>query len=86
MLYLDRWELWPRLTRYRCWRGSGGEEVDGTNNASERGIGWWIKERYRPMRGYKRAASAVGVSRLVAWAGNQLGRGGADLGFVNRLV
>jgi len=31
------------------------------------------------MRGYKRPASAVGVSRLVAWAGNALGGPGADL-------
>ena len=79
LLYLDRWNLWPRLTRYRLWRGSAGERLDGTNNASERAIGWWIKERYRTMRGYKRSASAVNVSRLLAWAGNHLNRGGADL-------
>jgi hypothetical protein len=78
-LYVDRWELWGRLTRYRKWEGAGGERLDGTNNASERGIGWWIKERYRTMRGYKRAASAVNVSRLIAWCGNKLGRGGANL-------
>ena len=79
MLYLDRWSLWRRLTRYRTWRGPRGETVDGTNNGSERAIGWWIKERYRPMRGYKRPLSAVNVSRLLAWCGNYLGRGGADL-------
>jgi len=79
MLYLDRWSLWRRLTRYRTWRGPCGETVDGTNNGSERAIGWWIKERYRPMRGYKRPLSAVNVSRLLAWCGNYLGRGGADL-------
>lgn len=79
MLYLDRWSLWRRLTRYRTWRGRDGATVDGTNNASERAIGWWIKERYRPMRGYKRPVSAVNVSRLLAWCGNHLGRGGADL-------
>ena len=79
MLFLDRWNLWARLTRYRRWRGSGGETVDGSNNACERAIGWWIKERYRSMRGYKRPESAVNVSRLLAWCGNQLDQGGADL-------
>ena len=79
MMLLDRWNLWPRLTRYRTWQGSGDERIDGTNNGSERAIGWWIKERYRPMRGYKRPQSAVNVSRLLAWCGNHLDRGGADL-------
>lgn len=79
MLFLDRWNLWRNLTRYRHWHGPHGETVDGTNNASERAIGWWIKERYRPMRGYKRQQSAVNVSRLLAWSGNQLTTGGADL-------
>jgi hypothetical protein len=50
-LFLDRWNLWPRLTFYRTWKKTNGEPVlDGTNNASERPIGWWIKERYRTMR------------------------------------
>jgi hypothetical protein len=79
MLFLDRWNLWPRLTRYRTWQGPRQETVDGTNNGSERAIGWWVKERYRTMRGYKRPKSAINVSRLLAWAGNQLGSGGADL-------
>jgi hypothetical protein len=79
LLFLDRWNLWRRLTRYRTWRGPAGQRLDGTNNACERGIGWWIKERYRSMRGYKRPRSAVNVSRLLAWSGNHLGRGGADL-------
>jgi hypothetical protein len=86
LLFLDRWNLWGRLTRYRTWRGPGGQQLDGTNNACERGtgtppcgVGWWIKERYRSMRGYKRPQSAVNVSRLLAWCGNHLGRGGADL-------
>ncbi len=43
--------------------------------AASGGIGWWIKERYRPMRGYKREQSAVNVSRLLAWCGNQLEAG-----------
>jgi len=79
MVFLDRWTLWPRLTRYRTWRGPRGETVDGTNNADERAIGWWIKERYRTMRGYKRPDNAVHVSRLLAWCGNHLDRGGANL-------
>jgi hypothetical protein len=51
LLFLDRWNLWHRLTRYRQWKGPKGETLDGTNNACERAIGWWIKERYRTMRG-----------------------------------
>jgi hypothetical protein len=69
---LDRWNLWGRLTRYRTWAGPDGETVDGTNNACERAIGWWIKERYRSMRGYKRPASVLHVSRLIAAMGNAL--------------
>ena len=68
-----------RLTRYRHWQGPNGETIDGTNNGCERAIGWWVKERYRTMRGYKRPKSAVNVSRLLAWCGNHLERGGADL-------
>lgn len=79
LLFLDRWNLWSRLTRYRIWQGPNGETIDGTNNDSERAIGWWVKERYRTMRGYKRKKSAVNVSRLLAWCGNHLNRGGADL-------
>jgi len=79
LLFLDRWNLWGRLTRYRTWRGPAGQQLDGTNNACERGIGWWIKARYRSMRGYKRPQSAVNVSRLLACCGNHLGRGGANL-------
>ena len=79
LLLLDRWNLWKRLTRYRRWQGSKGEQIDGTNNAAERAIGWWIKERYRTMRGYKRETSAVNVSRLLAWCGNHLQKGGAPL-------
>lgn len=79
LLFLDRWNLWPRLTRYRTWRGPAGQTINGTNNCSERGIGWGIKERYRTMRGYKRQQSALNVSRLLTWSGNYLDRGGADL-------
>jgi hypothetical protein len=72
LLFLDRWNLWHRLTRYRQWKGPKGETLDGTNNACERAIGWWIKERYRTMRGYKVPENAVRVSRLLAWCGNFL--------------
>jgi len=79
LLFLDRWNLWQDLTRYRQWTGPQGETIDGTNNGSERAIGWWVKERYRTMCGYKRPESAVNVSRLLAWCGNHLDKGGADL-------
>jgi transposase-like protein len=79
LLFLDRWNLWHRLTRYRLWKGPKGEQLDGTNNACERAIGWWIKERYRSMRGYKVPQNAVRVSRFLAWCGNFLNQGGADL-------
>jgi hypothetical protein len=71
LLTLDLWDDWPRLTLYQRWKGPAGERLDGTNNASERGIGWWIKERYRPMRGYKRPESATNVSSLLGWLDSQ---------------
>lgn len=75
-LFLDRWNLWPRLTFYRTWKDKDGNlNLDGTNNHCERSIGWWVKERYRSMRGYKREQSALNVSRLIAFAGNHLARG-----------
>jgi hypothetical protein len=75
-LFMDRWNLWPRLTFYRNWKDEDGNEIlDGTNNHCERAIGWWIKERYRSMRGYKQVQAALGMSRLIAFAGNNLVRG-----------
>lgn len=72
-LLLDRWNLWPRLIFYREWKDATGHPIlDGTNNATERSIGWWIKERYRTMRGYKREQSALNVSRLIAYSGSHL--------------
>lgn len=79
---LDRWNLWPRLTFYRTWRDKDGGRLDGTNNATERAIGWWVKERYRTMRGYKRQESVLNVSRLIAWAGSRLNTGGVQLAAV----
>jgi hypothetical protein len=80
-LFGDRSKLWSRLTGYRKWNESHDdhEHLDGTNNACERAIGWWVKERYRSMRGYKVPANAVRVSRLIAWCGNFLDKGGANL-------
>ena len=75
-LFLDRWNLWPRLTFYRTWLDKNGQPIlDGTNNADERAIGWWVKERYRSMRGYKRVQSVLNVSRLIAFCGNHLSTG-----------
>ena len=75
-LFLDRWNLWPRLTFYRTWKDAQGQQIlDGTNNADERAIGWWVKERYRSMRGYKREQSVLNVSRLIAHCGNHLANG-----------
>jgi len=75
-LFLDRWNLWPRLTFYRTWTDPQGQPIlDGTNNADERAIGWWVKERYRSMRGYKREKSVLNVSRLIAYCGNHLQQG-----------
>jgi transposase-like protein len=72
-LLMDRWNLWPRLTFYRNWKDEHGNVIlDGTHNHCERAIGWWIKERYRSMRGYKQTRSALGISRLIAFAGNHL--------------
>jgi transposase-like protein len=75
-LFLDRWNLWPRLTFYRTWENEyGNSMIDGTNNGCERSIGWWVKERYRTMRGYKRIQSVLNISRLIAHAGNHLHHG-----------
>lgn len=75
-LFMDRWNLWPRLTFYRTWKDEYGNlNLDGTNNHCERAIGWWIKERYRSMHAYKSQQSALNVSRLIAFAGNHLSRG-----------
>ena len=64
MLITRLWERWGRLTLDR--RRDG---LDGTNNSAERMIGWWIKERYRTMRGYKRLESIYNVVTLTARMG-----------------
>jgi hypothetical protein len=69
MLVTRLWERWYRLTL-----DQRRDDLDGTNNSSERLIGWWIKERYRTMRGYKRTESIQNVVTLTARMGVRSGR------------
>lgn len=68
MLITRLWERWERLTL-----DQRRNDLDGTNNASERVIGWWIKERYRTMRGYKRGESVRNLVSLTARMGARSG-------------
>jgi hypothetical protein len=68
MLVTRLWNRWQRLTL-----DQRRADLDGTNNASERVIGWWIKERYRTMRGYKRAESVRNIVTLTARMGARAG-------------
>jgi hypothetical protein len=57
---------WPRLTCDQRWnRQHPDQYLDGTNNVAERAIGWFIKERYRTMRGFKRRESVRNVASLI---------------------
>jgi transposase-like protein len=69
MLVTRLWERWYRLTL-----DQRRDDLDGTNNSSERLIGWWIKERYRTMRGYKRTESIHNVATLTARMGVRSGQ------------
>ena len=69
MLVTRLWERWHRLTL-----DQRRDDLDGTNNSSERLIGWWIKERYRTMRGYKRTESIHNVATLTARMGVRSGQ------------
>ena len=64
LLITRLWDCWarPTLDQRR-------DDLDGTNNSSERMIGWWVKERYRKMRGYKREESINNVVTLTARMG-----------------
>ena len=62
------WDRWHRLTV-----DQRRQDLDGTNNSTERLIGWWIKERYRTMRGYKRTQSIRNVATLTARMGVRSG-------------
>jgi transposase-like protein len=68
MLITRLWERWGRLTL-----DQRRQDLDGTNNSAERMIGWWIKERYRTMRGYKREDSIRNVVGLTALLGANVG-------------
>jgi len=70
MLITRLWERWPRLTL-----DQRRPDLDGTNNSSERTIGWQIKERYRTMRGYKRNESVLNVVTLTAHLAGRSGSG-----------
>lgn len=63
-LLLKLWTRWERITLEQHY-----DQLDGTNNASERLIGWWIKERYRTMRGYKRTLSIRNVVTVTSLLG-----------------
>lgn len=63
-LILRLWTRWERITL-----ADDHEQLDGTNNACERLIGWWIKERYRTMRGYKRTLSIRNVVAVTSLLG-----------------
>lgn len=74
----DRHTVWYRMRmmvtrmwlRWRCLTlDQRRDDLDGTNNACERLIGWWIKERYRTMRNYKRRESIRNVVTLTAHIG-----------------
>ncbi len=64
MLITRLWNRWRKLTLDLT-----RDDMDGTNNSSERLIGWWIKERYRTMRGYKRQESIRNVVSLTSLLG-----------------
>ena len=68
LLIARLWDRWHRLTV-----DQRRDDLDGTNNACERVIGWWIKERYRTMRGYKRGESVLNVVTLTARMGAKSG-------------
>ena len=63
-LILKLWTRWDRIIL-----ADDHEQLDGTNNACERLIGWWIKERYRTMRGYKRTLSIRNVVAVTSLLG-----------------
>ena len=66
MLVTRLWNRWRKLTLDLT---RPELKMDGTNNSSERLIGWWIKERYRTMRGYKRQESIRNVVSLTTLMG-----------------
>ena len=59
---------WPTFSR-RLTLDQRRDDLDGTNNSSERLIGWWLKQRSRAMRGYTRAESIRNVGTLTCLLG-----------------
>jgi transposase-like protein len=71
---LKWWDNWSRLTLDHVWTDQEADKpLDGTNNVTERAIGWWIKERYRTMRTYKRLQSVLNVSHVITYLGAHSG-------------
>jgi hypothetical protein len=64
---LHLWDNWKRFTCYRELQHREDLEIDATNNAAERAIGWAVKERYRTMRGHEREESILNVTGLTGW-------------------
>jgi transposase-like protein len=64
---LHLWNNWARITCYLTLRYGESGEINATNNAAERAIGWAVKERYRTMRGYKRQRSILNITTLTGW-------------------
>ncbi len=72
LLTMDLAADWSRLTLTERLRDADQRRfVPRTNNVSERGIGLYIKERYRTMRGYKSRVSLVRVATLTAYLGEE---------------
>lgn len=67
MALLRWWNNWTRLTFDQRWNRQQQTQLDGTNNVAERAIGWWIKQRYRTMRTYKRRESVRNLTRLIPY-------------------
>ena len=68
LLTMDLAADWPRLTLTERQRDAQGRRfIPPTNNVSEQQIGLNIKERYRPMRGYKSETSLRRVVALTAY-------------------
>ena len=68
MLVTRLWERWRKFTLDQL-----RQDLDGTNKACECLSGWWSKERYRTMRGYKREESIKNVVTLTARMGVRSG-------------
>jgi hypothetical protein len=68
LLFLDRWNLWHRLTRYLQWKGPKGETLDGTNNGC-RACHWLVGQRtlspHARLQSTRECAARQSLARLV---------------------